>query len=914
MPTRLAFFIAAAGMLLGLGTSQVRAQNQYEFTNPAGGNWSTSTNWTPPTTPPFGPANTDAIFDLDAVGSNSTLVPTVIDPGVGNPYTLPNGGTTPSVTLSELSLNANSTYGFSVSQGTLVFVPFSGTKGTGTDGTLQPQIYANTASISTTQAPASLLPLVVRSNISISATTLTAPLELIGNAVANSTAYGNYSIVLGGQIIGNSSQAIAVEVTNGGAMILSNNNSFAGVVELQEGSLLLEGANALGRTSTVFTNGSSNTADGLQIKSDQGKSSLLGTTPYAIMPQQIGQLGYTSAQGASLGKNILGFIDIGDAIANNNGPDTYNPGFILFGFSNTSTTIASEITGHTAANELIKVGTGTATFSGASGNNAYYGGVMILSGGITVLQNAKGSGGLSGGTGNADGYGSFVLNAGGTFTVNNTSLIVQTPLNPTGAVYLNGGNFVTTGLGTGTATAVADAYGALTVGAGQTIFSLQPSTKGNVNATFASGTATGFGTMIANLGVNGADTSSLTFTTAPAMSNGIIPWLLVNATSGTAAPTDLAALNGSNAVVVPTYGSNSLAASSGATVNVKDTTSGTINSSATAVNALVLSGATTLSQTGTLSITSGTILNTTVSSITGGTLAFGTNGYFTTTTAVNITSALTAGSTLTLADASTGGTAPITIGGGITFTNSGGTLAINNGTVNLNSAVSGSNISYMVGTNGNLAVSGGLTISSSQTLTGNGTVTGNLTLSGIVNPASMSGSPGMLTVNGNMAFTAGSKYIWSVASVITDTPVSTTTGSGTTANGSTASWINCSGSLNLTGLSPGSITIVVNSLTAGFGYNNSAAAGTIYDMQPGQMYSWTIASFSGGIMGFNASDFTINSTAFATVNTPSLWSITVVGNNLVLNAITPEPGGLLIVASAGLALGRLVRRRTPRTR
>ena len=536
MPTRLALFVITAAVFLGLGTAQVRAQYQYEFTNTAGGNWSSSTNWTPTGTPPFNPASgPDAIFDLDAQSPGSTLVPTVLDSGVGNPYTLPNGTSTVSVSLSELSLNKASSYGFSVSGGTLLFTPFSGTNGTGTDGTLQPQIYANTESTTSSGTPAAILPLVVRSNIAISGTSIAAPLELISGPVANSPANPNYGIVLGGQIIGNSSQAIAVETSLGGAMILSSNNAFAGVVELQLGSLLLEGANGLGRFSTVFTNGSSNTSDGVQIKSDQGQSSLLGTTPYAIMPQQIGSLGYTAANKPTSGTK--GFIDIGDAINTGNGNDTYNPGFLIFGFLNTTTTIDSQITGNIAANEIIKVGTGTSTITGASGSNGYYGGVMILSGGITVTATAgKGSGGLSGGSGNPNGYGTFILNAGGTFTVNNTSLIVSTPLNVTSAVYLNGGSFVTTGYGlsSGTATAVNDQYGALTVGGGQTVFSLQPSTKGNVNATFASGTATGLGTMIAKLGVNGADTSSLTFTTAPTMSNGIIPWLLVNAGSGTA--------------------------------------------------------------------------------------------------------------------------------------------------------------------------------------------------------------------------------------------------------------------------------------------------------------------------------------------------------------------------------------------
>ena len=919
MMTRLSLFITTVGVVLWLGTPRVQAQVSYEFTNPAGGNWSNSANWaSPPTFDPTDNAN-DVTFDLMAVG-NSTLVPTVIDSGVGNPYVLPNGTSTPSVTLSELSLNPASTYGFSVSGGTLVFTPFSA--GTGTDGSPQPQIYSNTASTTSTTSPASLLPLVVKSNVVISgSSSITAPFELIGNAVANSPAYGNYSIVLGGQIIGTSTDAIVVNVGNGGAMFTGNNNSFAGVVLLSNGSLLLEGANSLGRTASVINNGGSNTADGLQIKSDQGKSSLLGTTAFAIMPQQLGQIGYTAAQataGSLKTTNTLGFIDVGDAIANGtSGTDTYNPGFLMFGFLNTITTVNAQITGNTAANELIKVGTGTTTFTGASGSNGYCGGLMIMNGGITVTQNAKGSGGLSGGLLNANGYGTFVLNAGGTFTVNNTSLVVSTPLNPTSAIYLNGGTFSTTGLGSGTATPVADTYGALTVGAGQTIFSMAPSTKGNVSVTFTSGTATGLGTLIAKMGVSGTDTSSLTFATAPTTVNGIVPWMLVSSTTGTAVPTDLAFSTAGVITAPTTYGASSLGGAT-STTNVKDTSSGSESSSATAVNALVIAGPTSITQSGTLAITSGTVLNSSATSIAGGTLAFGTNGYFTNTevnagSGVTITSAITAGSTLALGDGSIGTTsatkAPITIGGGIAFSGATSTLAIDNGTVTLNSTVTGTKLTYLVGTNGNLAVPGGLSITTGQTLTGNGTVTGNVGIAGgMITPASMSGSPSVLTLTGNLTLANNSVYNWGLASVVTDTPVSTTLKSGTTAGGYTASWINSSGSLSLSGVATGGITVLISSLGANF------ASGTVYDWVPGSSYSWTIASFATGITGFSSSLFIVNSTAFNNLN-PSIgsyaWSVTQVGNNLVLNATpaVPEPAGLLLVAGAGLGLGGLIRRR-----
>ena len=192
----------------------------------------------------------------------------------------------------------------------------------------------------------------------------------------------------------------------------------------------------------------------------------------------------------------------------------------------------------------------------------------------------------------------------------------------------------------------------------------------------------------------------------------------------------------------------------------------------------------------------------------------------------------------------------------------------------------------------------------------------------------MSDGPGLLSIagTGNLTILNGSVYNWSVASVITDTPVSTTLGSGTTAKGHTASWISGTGTLNLSNLTAGGWTININALTASFGFNSGAAAGTIYDMQSNTTYSWTIAAFSGGINGFNANEFTINHGNYDSVNLPTIWSVTQVGNNLVLNGevnppsgnigtVTPEPSGLLLAASAGLALGRLVRRyRRPRTR
>jgi hypothetical protein len=72
-------------------------------------------------------------------------------------------------------------------------------------------------------------------------------------------------------------------------------------------------------------------------------------------------------------------------------------------------------------------------------------------------------------------------------------------------------------------------------------------------------------------------------------------------------------------------------------------------------------------------------------------------------------------------------------------------------------------------------------------------------------------------------------------------------------------------------------------------------------------YSLILATTSGGISGFNADHFVIDTRAFLNAPGSTNFSITTVGNNLVLNyAVVPEPstGVLAFAAVAGIALRR----------
>jgi autotransporter-associated beta strand protein len=187
------------------------------------------------------------------------------------------------------------------------------------------------------------------------------------------------------------------------------------------------------------------------------------------------------------------------------------------------------------------------------------------------------------------------------------------------------------------------------------------------------------------------------------------------------------------------------------------------------------------------------------------------------------------------------------------------------------------------------AVTGGYTLGATQTLAGTGTVVGSSTIAGTLSPGN---SPGTLTT-GNMVWTNGGEYNWQVL----DVDGAAGTGYDTIS----------AGTLDLSGLTAGGFNINLWSL-ASIGPDVNGSALNFNDLSS---YSWTLASTTG-ITGFNAANFTVNTSAangaggFANAFTGA-FGVSTVGNNLVLTYTpVPEPAAALL---GGLGSLLLLRRR-----
>ena len=219
------------------------------------------------------------------------------------------------------------------------------------------------------------------------------------------------------------------------------------------------------------------------------------------------------------------------------------------------------------------------------------------------------------------------------------------------------------------------------------------------------------------------------------------------------------------------------------------------------------------------------------------------------------------------------GTGTLTLSALNTYT---GPTIISAGTINLTGSATGSTF----------------TVNTGGTLAGTGTL-GALTLSSgsFLSPGS---SPGTLTA-GPTTFAGGANYLWEVNNA---------------AGVAGTNWdlLSITGALSITATSGTPFNIELKSLTAG------NAAGIVPNFNETQNATFVIAATTGGITGFAANAFAINTGGFANAFTGT-WSVAANGNNLELNyaaAAIPEPSGMAALAGlAGLGLV-LWRRRTAR--
>jgi fibronectin-binding autotransporter adhesin len=189
---------------------------------------------------------------------------------------------------------------------------------------------------------------------------------------------------------------------------------------------------------------------------------------------------------------------------------------------------------------------------------------------------------------------------------------------------------------------------------------------------------------------------------------------------------------------------------------------------------------------------------------------------------------------------------------------------------------------------------GSVQVNSGASLGGSGT-TGSLLVNGTLTPGN---SPGTLNT-GSQTWFNSANYNWQIFDA---------TGSA----GSGYDLLNISGSLDLSNLTAGGFGINMWSLSA---ISPNDVNGNATNFNAANNYSWILAQAASGITGFEATDFSIftsanNGTAGFSNTFDGALSIAVAGNNLVLNyQAVPEPSSAALTLLGLVSTLALARRR-----
>ena len=218
------------------------------------------------------------------------------------------------------------------------------------------------------------------------------------------------------------------------------------------------------------------------------------------------------------------------------------------------------------------------------------------------------------------------------------------------------------------------------------------------------------------------------------------------------------------------------------------------------------------------------------------------------------------------------GTGVLTLSGASTYS---GATMVQSGELRLDGSVAGSAV----------------TVAAGARLSGSGQL-GALTVAGVLAPGH---SPGLLSA-GATTFAGGGRYLWEINDAL-----------GLAGVGYDS--LSVAGALTLGATAANPFTVTLRSLLA----DNSAGAVSGFDARHSHRY--TLASASGGIVGFEAGGFAVDASGFSNALQGGQWSVSASGNGLDLvfqAAAVPEPQSLvmLLAGLAGLAaLGRVRRRR-----
>ncbi len=631
---------------------------------------------------------------------------------------------------------------------------------------------------------------------------------------------------------GSASSATAVTVNAGGTMDLNGFN---------ESILSLAGAGSvtLGVGTLTVSNNAATTYSG--VMSGAGGLAMAGPSTFTMSGVNNYTGGTTITNGAISIAAAMGIGNVTNQLTLNGGqllisanvssgwPVTLS---VNGGILNTGTktlTLSNAISG---PGVLTKIGTGILTLTGT---NTYLGGTTNAAGTITI--------GTDAGLGDP----------GGTLTFSNSATLTTTAsFSSTRNIAINAGT-ATFSCGTGftnTFNGVISGAGALTQsGAGMMVL--------GGNNTFTNLLTISKGTV--RLGTNGGISAQA-------------PVLITLA----AATLDLNNFNG-------TIGSLASTAAGKVTLGNGFLTTGGNNLSTTNSNVISGNGGLTFAGTGTMILTSAnTYTNTTT--IAGGTLELGGSSRLASTSPLVVSNGATFNMTWNGTNYSQ--TVGSLAGAGNVVLGTNTLTAGNTGTATFSGTISGTGAFTKVGTGtqifsgtnsysgattvsvGNLRVNGSssnsaVTMASGATLSGSGMVGTVAGASGSTNAPGSTG-PGTLT-SGSQTWAAGGNYIWGI-----NNP---TGGAG---NSSGWDWMNITGTLTINATSASKFNINLASLTT------ANLTGLLTNFDNTATYIWTIASASGGITGFNAANFNINTSGFQNPPGVGTFTLSQSGNNLNL--------------------------------
>jgi hypothetical protein len=309
--------------------------------------------------------------------------------------------------------------------------------------------------------------------------------------------------------------------------------------------------------------------------------------------------------------------------------------------------------------------------------------------------------------------------------------------------------------------------------------------------------------------------------------------------------------------------------------NTTTTFAGTVNGTGTfAVSGV---GGDVVNLTGTVASTVGTLVGT------GATLNVASGG------AVTGPVSLGTGSTFTLGNSGAQTFTNVISGAGAVLASAGTTTLSAPNTYTGGTVITGGKI-IVSNTLGSATGTGPVVVGSGGVLGGSGTITGPLVLNtgATVAPGN---SPGTLTV-GATTFSSGATFAFDIND----------------ANGSAGtSWdvLKITGPLTVsaTTASP----FIINLVSLDFGNQG----GLLSNFDPMQAYAWQFVSTTGGIAGFSADAFRYNASQFQNGLNGGIFSVSQLGNNLVLNFTPiPEPSTwALLISGLGVLACSVLRRR-----